>query len=80
MSLPLPYLSAGTNCSWGRAINVAERYIYVTQPRLDRVLVVSVSQMVVVDVSNVWSCALIQVVLDSHKFFLCEFGFKQIIN
>lgn len=46
----------GTNCSWGRAINVAERYIYVTQPRLDRVLVVSVSQMVVVDVSNVWSC------------------------
>lgn len=40
----------GTNCSWGRAINVAERYIYVTQPRLDRVLVVSVPQMVVVDV------------------------------
>lgn len=47
---------AGTNCSWGRAINVAERYIYVTQPRLDRVLVVSVPQMVVVDVSTVWSC------------------------
>ncbi|XP_066987827.1 follistatin-related protein 5-like isoform X2 [Macrobrachium rosenbergii] len=40
----------GTNCSWGRAINVAERYIYVTQPRRDRVLVVSVQQMVVVDV------------------------------
>ncbi|XP_071516864.1 follistatin-related protein 5-like isoform X2 [Panulirus ornatus] len=40
----------GTNCSWGRAINVAERYIYVTQPRRDRVLVVSVPQMVVVDV------------------------------
>ncbi|KAG7156991.1 Follistatin-related protein 5-like [Homarus americanus] len=29
----------GTNCSWGRAINVAERYIYVTQPRRDRVIV-----------------------------------------
>ncbi|XP_076032661.1 follistatin-related protein 5-like isoform X3 [Oratosquilla oratoria] len=40
----------GTNCSWGRAINVAERYIYVTQPRRDRVLVISVQQMVVVDV------------------------------
>ncbi|CAL4086805.1 unnamed protein product, partial [Meganyctiphanes norvegica] len=40
----------GANCSWGRSINVAERYIYVTQPRKDRVLVVSVQQMVVVDV------------------------------
>ena len=41
----------GTNCSWGRAINVAQRYIYVSQPPRDRVIVISIQQMVVVDVS-----------------------------
>lgn len=41
----------GVNCSWGRAIAVADRYIYVTQPNKDRVLVISNIQMVVVDVS-----------------------------
>nr|XP_018913078.1 PREDICTED: follistatin-related protein 5-like isoform X1 [Bemisia tabaci] len=40
----------GVNCSWGQAINVANRYIYVTQPTKDRVLVISKIQMVVVDV------------------------------
>ncbi|KAL7644797.1 UNVERIFIED_CONTAM: hypothetical protein RMT77_004610 [Armadillidium vulgare] len=40
----------GTNCSWGRAINVGQRYIYISQPQRDRVLVISVQQMVVVDV------------------------------
>lgn len=40
------------NCSWGQALNVANRYIYVTQPLKDRVLVISKIQMVVVDVSN----------------------------
>ncbi|XP_046440926.1 follistatin-related protein 5-like isoform X3 [Daphnia pulex] len=42
--------SKGVNCSWGRAIAVADRYIYVTQPNKDRVLVISNIQMVVVDV------------------------------
>lgn len=41
----------GISCSWGRAINVANRYVYVTQPEKDRVLVISKIQMVVVDVS-----------------------------
>lgn len=41
----------GVNCSWGDAINVANRYVYVAQPRKDRVLVISKIQMVVVDVS-----------------------------
>ncbi|XP_049830071.1 follistatin-related protein 5-like isoform X2 [Schistocerca gregaria] len=40
----------GANCSWGQAINVANRYVYVAQPRNDRVLVISKIQMVVVDV------------------------------
>ncbi|GAB6019625.1 hypothetical protein CHUAL_001187 [Chamberlinius hualienensis] len=40
----------GVNCSWGRAINVADRYIYVSQPSKDRLLVISKTQMVVVDV------------------------------
>lgn len=40
----------GTNCSWGHAINVADRYVYVTQPTKDRVLIISRIQMVVVDV------------------------------
>ncbi|XP_043287172.1 follistatin-related protein 5-like isoform X3 [Venturia canescens] len=39
-----------TPCSWGRAINVANRYVYVTQPDKDRILVISKIQMVVVDV------------------------------
>ena len=39
-------------CSWGRAINVANRYVYVTQPDKDRILVISKIQMVVVDVSQ----------------------------
>lgn len=40
----------GVNCSWGQAINVANRYVYVAQPHKDRVLVISKIQMVVVDV------------------------------
>ncbi|KDR16550.1 Follistatin-related protein 5 [Zootermopsis nevadensis] len=40
----------GVNCSWGHAINVANRYVYVAQPHKDRVLVISKIQMVVVDV------------------------------
>jgi hypothetical protein len=41
----------GVNCSWGHAINVDNRYVFVTQPLRDRVLVISKIQMVVVDVS-----------------------------
>jgi len=41
----------GVNCSWGQAINVANRYVYVSPPLKDRVLVISKIQMVVVDVS-----------------------------
>ncbi|XP_029052990.2 follistatin-related protein 5-like isoform X2 [Osmia bicornis bicornis] len=37
-------------CSWGRAINLANRYVYVSQPQKDRVLVISETQMVIVDV------------------------------
>lgn len=40
----------GHPCSWGRAINVADRYVYVSQPTRGRVLVISRVQMVVVDV------------------------------
>lgn len=36
-------------CSWGRAINVGQHYIYITQPLRDRVLVISTIQIVVVD-------------------------------
>lgn len=41
----------GVPCNWGRAINVANRYVYASQPLRDRVLVISKVQMVVVDVS-----------------------------
>ncbi|OXA59102.1 Follistatin-related protein 5 [Folsomia candida] len=37
------------SCDWGRAIRVSSSYVYVSQPKLDRVLVISNSQMVVVD-------------------------------
>ncbi|XP_012144462.2 follistatin-like 5 isoform X2 [Megachile rotundata] len=37
-------------CSWGRAINVANRYVYASQPEKDRILVISEVQMVIVDV------------------------------
>ncbi|XP_076327229.1 follistatin-related protein 5-like isoform X1 [Tachypleus tridentatus] len=40
----------GINCSWGSAINVANRYVYVSQPTKDRILIISRVQMVVVDV------------------------------
>ncbi|NP_001027532.1 follistatin-like 5 [Apis mellifera] len=40
----------GIPCSWGRAINVANRYVYASQPDKDRVLVISEIQMVIVDV------------------------------
>uniref|UniRef100_A0ABD2XK46 Follistatin-related protein 5 n=1 Tax=Trichogramma kaykai TaxID=54128 RepID=A0ABD2XK46_9HYME len=40
----------GVPCSWGRAINVANRYVYVSQPEKDRILIISKIQMVVVDV------------------------------
>lgn len=42
----------GVKCSWGRAINVANRYVYATQPERDRIIIISKVQMVVVDVSN----------------------------
>lgn len=37
-------------CEWGRAIHVSSTYVYVSQPKMDRVLVISTAQMVVVDV------------------------------
>ncbi|XP_066246527.1 follistatin-related protein 5-like [Euwallacea similis] len=40
----------GTPCSWGRAVSVSNRYIYASQPTLDRILIVSTAQMAVVDV------------------------------
>ncbi|XP_058798656.1 follistatin-related protein 5-like isoform X1 [Phymastichus coffea] len=40
----------GVACTWGRAINVANRYVYVSQPEKDRILIISKVQMVVVDV------------------------------
>ncbi|KAL1494445.1 hypothetical protein ABEB36_010043 [Hypothenemus hampei] len=40
----------GTPCSWGRAVSMSNRYIYASQPLLDRILVVSTVQMAVVDV------------------------------
>ncbi|XP_049818576.1 follistatin-related protein 5-like [Aethina tumida] len=40
----------GVPCSWGRAINVANRYVYASQPNRDRIIIISKVQMVVVDV------------------------------
>ncbi|XP_048519754.1 follistatin-related protein 5 [Dendroctonus ponderosae] len=40
----------GTSCSWGRAVAISNRYIYASQPTLDRILIVSTVQMAVVDV------------------------------
>ncbi|GJQ68334.1 hypothetical protein Trydic_g16928 [Trypoxylus dichotomus] len=40
----------GVHCSWGKAVNVANRYVYATQPDRDRILIISKIQMVVVDV------------------------------
>ncbi|XP_017770314.1 PREDICTED: follistatin-related protein 5-like, partial [Nicrophorus vespilloides] len=40
----------GVKCVWGRAVNVANRYVYATQPDKDRILIISKVQMVVVDV------------------------------
>lgn len=40
----------GTKCVWGHALNVANRYVYATQPNRDRILIISKVQMVVVDV------------------------------
>ncbi|KAF5303953.1 hypothetical protein FQA39_LY01738 [Lamprigera yunnana] len=40
----------GIKCIWGRAVNVANRYVYATQPDRDRVIIISKVQMVVVDV------------------------------
>lgn len=37
-------------CSWGRATNVANRYVYVSQPEKNRVLVISEVQMMIIDV------------------------------
>uniref|UniRef100_A0A6P7FSV5 Follistatin-related protein 5-like isoform X1 n=1 Tax=Diabrotica virgifera virgifera TaxID=50390 RepID=A0A6P7FSV5_DIAVI len=40
----------GVKCEWGRAINIANRYVYASQPTRDRVIIISKVQMVVVDV------------------------------
>lgn len=40
----------GIKCIWGHALNVANRYVYATQPNRDRILIISKVQMVVVDV------------------------------
>lgn len=40
----------GIKCVWGHALNVANRYVYATQPNRDRILIISKVQMVVVDV------------------------------
>ncbi|XP_071050414.1 follistatin-related protein 5-like isoform X2 [Onthophagus taurus] len=40
----------GVKCTWGKAVNVANRYVYATQPDRDRILIISKIQMVVVDV------------------------------
>ncbi|KAJ8924834.1 hypothetical protein NQ315_000988 [Exocentrus adspersus] len=40
----------GVKCQWGRSINVANRYVYASQPNRDRILIISKVQMVVVDV------------------------------
>lgn len=40
----------GAFCEWGRAIRVSSSYVYVSQPKLDRVLVLSTEELVIVDV------------------------------
>ncbi|OWA51517.1 Follistatin-related protein 5 [Hypsibius exemplaris] len=39
-------------CSWGSVANVMDRYVYASQPLLNRVLVISLEQMMVVQVIN----------------------------
>lgn len=39
-----------SSCEWGRGIRVSSVYVYASQPKLNRVLIISISQMVVVDV------------------------------
>lgn len=68
------------NCSWGQAINVANRYVYVSQPLKDRVLVISKIQMVVVDVSEFFSYFCNDDVLDGVQFFLKLFFFLALIG
>lgn len=51
----------GVKCVWGHALNVANRYVYATQPDRDRILIISKVQMVVVDVRifflvSQWGC------------------------
>lgn len=43
----------GIKCVWGHAVNVANRYVYATQPNRDRIIIISKIQMVVVDVSMI---------------------------
>lgn len=63
----------GVNCSWGQAINVANRYIYVTQPLKDRVLVISKIQMVVVDV-RIFTASACYKVDEGNKERMCLGG------
>lgn len=65
----------GVNCSWGQAINVANRYVYVSQPMKDRVLVISKIQMVVVDVSKTCFLSLNCFSQRSSSVRLCKSGF-----
>lgn len=41
------------NCSWGGAVNVKDVFVYVSQPELNRVLVVSLRDKDVIEVGVV---------------------------
>ncbi|KAF0302351.1 Follistatin-related protein 5 [Amphibalanus amphitrite] len=49
---PQEYVCGGVQraCTWGSAVSVGTSYVYISQPRLQRVLVVSRQQQLVVDV------------------------------
>lgn len=40
----------GVFCEWGQALKVSSSYVYASQPTLDRLIVISVSQMEIVDI------------------------------
>ncbi|XP_055330472.1 follistatin-related protein 5-like [Paramacrobiotus metropolitanus] len=42
----------GHPCEWGDAVNVMDRYVYASQPLLNRIVAISMDQMLVVQVIN----------------------------
>lgn len=59
------------HCVWSSAVNVRDKYIYVTQPLQSRLLVVDIQAQKVVQVGGV------HLSQHSQEFFICEFEKKK---